>query len=497
MPIRRRTRTRIKKIRLSAPGKLKPFAKGVIAHLEHGWIPVHPTLLNGIKLNIANGHYQDHPSALIADVQKDPGLFFTITKRLRPFSSIEQPGFEPILLLTELGQRELEEVFLFKPGSSSIHRFGEASPSQLLMWRICLTSSKAAFHMAEALGLSSAVAYTGTLFRQISLYLLCWNYSKLFAQALARHRNAGVDFTQELITYFQIAPSQIAVRFARQYELNREVKQALIVRKESLNESEHVGQHPLRMNEVCQTAELFARAQCYSSFPDAEGAWEQKHEAISSQFPDGFFERLRAEIALYEDFVPEATDFGDLTISEGDESGTSKHQNFIPKSNPHLARCPEHVQRAFIEVHRELERSETALYAIKTLLEKGIPETGISRGCLFIDTGGKLRPALRFGEVALPEYRKLMNNNRMGIFETIAQKGPFIREVHGVTGDPVIQVRGGLNDTELNGVLYLEFDKKTGDPEADPKLSFRIIRSSIAECIKHLDEDDLWRISFY
>ncbi|MGA1192172.1 MAG: hypothetical protein ACO3XO_07820 [Bdellovibrionota bacterium] len=102
---------------------MKPFAKGVIAHLEHGWIPSHPTLLNGIKLNIANGHYQDHPSALIADVQKDPGLFFTITKRLRPFSSIEQPGFEPILLLTELGQRELEEVFLFKPGSSSIHRF--------------------------------------------------------------------------------------------------------------------------------------------------------------------------------------------------------------------------------------------------------------------------------------------------------------------------------------------------------------------------------------
>ena len=498
MPIRRSARTRVKKIRLSNPGKLKPFAKGVLAHLEHGWVPVHPTLLKGIQLNISNGHYSNHPGVLIEDVQKDPGLFFTIVKRLRPFSSIEQSGFEPLLLLSQLEQAQLEEVFLFKPGSASIHRFGETSQSQSLMWKLCMSSSKAAHRIAQHLGLSPSIAYTGTLFRQFGLYLLCWNYAKLFSQALARHRNNGVDFDQEITTYFQMPHHQIAARFARQYELNREVKQALIIRKDhDYDTPEEREAYAPRMNDVCQIAELFSRAYYYASFPDAEALWDSKYKLIASHFPSDFFDSLQEEIAIFDDFESEATDFGDLKLAEHDRSDRERAKSFIPPSNPHLARCPEHVQRAFIEVHRELERSETALYAIKALLEKGIPETGISRGCLFIEIDGTVRPALRFGEVSLPEYSKLIKNPRMGIFETIPQKGPFIREVRGVTGESVIQVRGGMDDKEIKGVLYLEIDKEKRKVDADPKLSFRIIRASIAECLKHLDQDDLWRISFY
>jgi hypothetical protein len=415
MAVRRTTSYKVRRIPLPTPGSLSQRARDTMKHLSEGWLPVHADLLTGIQANIHNGHYLENPTLLLEDIKKDPGLYFTAAKRLKKFSDINQSGFEPLELLQSLEQEQLKEVFQFEPGSYTIHRAEESSPSQELIHELSRLGGESAEEFADEVDQKPSTAHEGTLFRQLGLHLLAWNYPKLFAQTLSLHRTKGVDFDKELQNHFQVAPQQIGARFARDLEMSREIKQSLLSQPDRELRPELDMKQQLRLADICQLGELFARAQEPQFFPEAEDHWAAKESVLMPVLGKEVFRTVYQKAELIQEEEAQATDFGDLYeyIAKPEEPKTEGL--LLPESNPHLASCSEEIQWAFVSVHRELERSKNALNAIRFLLEKGIPKTGAVRGCLYLQRKKdfQLQAALRFGDTPLPRYQRFLLDARM------------------------------------------------------------------------------------
>ncbi|MCB0329849.1 MAG: hypothetical protein KDD70_09300 [Bdellovibrionales bacterium] len=500
MAIRRQSQYRVSRIPLPSPGTVSDRARETLKHLEHGWLPVHADLLVGIQANIHNDHYLENPETLLSDLKKDPGLFFTVSKRLKRYSDPEESGFDPLDLLLSLEQEQLKEVFNFEPGDYSVHRAGESSPSQELVHEIARIGGESAASIAEELDKPILTAHEGALFRTLGISLLAWNYPKLFSQALSTHKTKGADFDRELQNYFQISPQQIGARFARELEMSREIKQSLLPRPQRDLLAEVDLKEQFHLTDICQLSELFARAQEPSYFPDAEEQWAAKESALKPILGAEVFTELHLKAETIAEEKTSATDFGDLHEYIIVRKEPVIEGPVLPESNPHLAHCPESVQQAFIAIHRELERSKTALDAIKLLLQRGIPETGAIRGCLYLQRKNdfRLQAALRFGDSPLPRYQKFLLDARNGILDAIHSTAPFVHEGKGVTGAHITQVRGGLGNGAPPGVLYVEIsDKAMKEADYNPTVMFHVIRSALKECLKGLQEGDQSRMSFY
>ncbi|MCI5065643.1 HDOD domain-containing protein [bacterium] len=501
MAVRRSSTPKVRKISLPTPGKVSRRAQETLKHLSNGWLPVEADLLVGIQANIANEHYADQPELLIDDLKKDPGLFFTVSKKLKSFASPEATGFDPISLLAELEKEQLETLFHFDPGTYSLHRANDASPSQELLHELTRIGGVSAETLAEEVQHPSSSAYSGALFRQLGLSLLAWNYPKLFAQALSLHKTQGKPLEKTLREYFEITPHQIGTRFARELEMSREIKQSLLLQPDRPLEPGEDIRKQLHLNVICQLSELFARAQEPQFFPEAEDLWVAKESALIPSLGKEVFQTLHEKAEEVTDEEVQATDFGDLSEYVAREQDRVQPEGMLlPESNPHLSQCPEEVQRAITAVHRELERTQSALDAIRLLLEKGIPETGAVRGCLYLQRKQdySLQAALRFGSASLPKYQKFLLDGRNGIIDAVHARAPFVHDGTGVTGNHCTQVRGGLSEGAPPGVLYIEISAKAlKEPNYNPIITFHVIRAALQECLKQLEEGDRSRMSFY
>lgn len=502
--------------RYTSSRKLKPIsipkgvgmskkAKEALKHIEQGWIPVNERLLEGIKANLQNGHYQDDPQKLLKDIQKDPAIFFSLTKRLR-FLLMDDSGqgFNPYEALFQLEEEKLNELFDFTPGQLTSHRSWEAGPSQELVQQITRVTADSAGTLSKKTPLGTELATASSLFRSLGYELITWNYPRLFSQVLSAAKKGESDLDQELQRVFDLTPQQIGARFAREWDLNAEIRRSLLRGPQrdmkTIIDSSEGEILNLTIQEVCSLSELFARAQEPEHFPGADGRWEQQREILEPIVGEETFEDLEEGAQqIIAQPEPAATDFGDLDETLSDRPVPKSSEEEAISANPVLRRCGKKVIREFGRVYRELEKAKQAIDAVRILANEAVPEAGFLRGCLYLQDNKTfdLKPVLRFGEVPLKEYVQFLYDSRNGVADSVHSTTPYSTRGSGITGQPVHRISGSLQNGKVRGVLYLEIaESKLSSPNYDLTAHFHVVRSTLNDCLNRLGSENRSGLTF-
>lgn len=499
------TNRKVKHVTIPKGVGLSQKARDALKHIEQGWLPVNERLLEGIKVNLQNGHYHENAQQLLKDIQKDPGIFFSLAKRLR-FVLMDDKGigFSPYEALVDLEDEQLTELFNFTPGELTSHRSWEAGPSQELIQGLTRMTAESAGTLSTKTSIGSNLAQTTALFRNLGYGLITWNYPRLFSQILTTAKKGSTDIDEELRRVFDLTPQQIGARFAREWDLNSDVKRSLLRGPErdlkTIIDSSEGDMLSLTIQEVCSLSELFAKAQEPQHFPAAEGRWEQQKEILEPIIGEETFDKLEETAReVLEEPHPAATDFGDLDKELSDRPIPKSSNEEALAANPMLTRCSPTVIKEFGKVYRELEKAKQAIEAVRLLATSAIPEAGFSRGCLYLQDRKSfdLKPVLRFGEIPLKEYAQFVFDSRNGIAEAIHSNTPYSTQGIGITGRPVHRISGALQNGEIRGVLYLEVnEKKLASPNYNLNAHFHAVRSTINDCLRRLGKENSAGLTF-
>jgi len=473
----------------------KPIAgqsQATMEHISKGGLPVNPQLLKEVHEKLKGGAYKNNCEHLIADLKSDPGLFVHCAKNLKSLVDDLQVGLNPIDELRKLEQEKLESLLDISAKDISIHNFSSANDMQILRLQHSLLSSHTAETIAEKAHIPSDLAFSSSVFRQLGLNLIAWNYPRIYSKVLATHRSRGVNVEEEFDKRLKITPVQIGARFAAEWGMCPDLRRTLtsnpgiIDRKSSDSEDEkQVGLH-----EICELADLYARSRDPEHFPEDQSRWEEKQEEVKLIVDQNDLLRVetsvKSSILRHEELIPTITEVP-LLEKEHKQRMLVENKHELLRANHHLQKCPDTLLVEFERVYNRIEEANISLQAIKQLVNQAVPAAGFVRGCLFLlnKESLELEPALRIGDIPLKEYRAVINDSRSGIASAIHCHAPVKKTSLGVEGTSIIQLTGSLANPEIPGVLYLELsDEDSGDPSHNTINYFHAIRQALNDCLE-------------
>ncbi len=456
--------------------------ESTVEYLSRGGLPVNPAVLDGIKQKLQAGQFKENRNELIEDLKSDPSLYLYSAKHLHKFVDDVGSGIFPEATLRALSEENLARLFDVTEGEISIHRVRNISSAQALRLQHSIISSRTAETLAEKVEVNPEAAFSTALLRQLGLNLMAWNYPQQYAKALRTQKKGHGTIEEELERLLGVTPMEIAQRLASQWRLHPELRHGL----EGRTGSEKVAEgNPSRMglSEICELAELFAKANDVTSYPGADEAWSTVEESVKREFGDEVFETVagRIECSL-ERF--EQCGMDRFTPSFFERSETPEGDGGSPqlrlRTNPIVDRLPIASQNLIATMYNNLDHdTKVSVGALRVLVENVITQLGFLRGCLFVvDEGRRLvQPALRIGDLPLTSYpsSRLHQNNL--ITASVESIIPVMQRGLGVDGMGRLQVAGGLGATKPLAVLYLESDGEFFEStEHDPLAYFHCFR---------------------
>ncbi len=451
-----------------------------LEHLLTGGVPVNPTHLREIRLGVSSGALTKDREQLVREVQRDPGLVVHCARSGRAVAGDVDYPTDPFNLLRALEDEKLAALFPASETTISSHRLRRANPAQASQLQHAIISVSAAYCLAPELEIEPELAYHASLFRELGLALISWNYPQMYSRVMSTHRRSGTDIDGELLRIFGMTGQDIGRRLARDWGMPREVLEAW--RTDNPNLPQRQGQASL--SEVCDIADLFAQSKDPVHFPRASALWHAREQSLTTTLGASFRERMESEARdSLECFVGESPALEKLPLVQqiAKERSGPPLSKAIRERNPFLDRCPPDVQAELVTVYGEMYVSGVSVDAIRRLADHAAIACGFDRGCVYLlhRTTRLLTPALRIGGVPLSAYHPHPLKEHDDIGASVFSDIPCRSEGEGIRGDRVSRIMGSLENREHQGVLYLELSASLADDsDRDALTIFQALRQA-------------------
>lgn len=454
-----------------------------LGHLLAGGIPVNKNQLDQIKKEIKSGRLLEDRCALISETKKDPGLLIHCAKNIR---SLSKNGDHPIDLFEELQileDQKIEHLFAVSEREVSTHHLAKANIMQAASITRSIISSTAAESLSSTLNINSNNAFTASLFSQLGLMLISWNYPEIYTRAMHNNKRYGTDIEAQLADQLGFKSQEIGEQLAKEWGMPTDVLISLREGTASkVTDSESIG-----LREICIVSDLYAQTKDPAHFPKALSKWEQNKKSFESVFGVDFTaqidKRIIEPLSSYADLNP----FKRLKVTKDILSDTVP-QPAAPTEqiNIYAKRCPSDIRQAFEQVYSLIDSTTVSVDAIRVLVEKVFPLCGFSLGCLYLLTRDEkfLKPAMRFGPASLSAYKsyRLSEDNPIGasLFLNFPSKSAGI----GILGGTKERILANLDSDYHSGVLYLELSEDLANNQAaEPILLFQAIRKALSDSL--------------
>lgn len=456
--------------------------ESVTEHVLKGGLPVEPQFLSSVRSRVLAGEFNQDRTTLVREVKSDPGLYAHTARSLH--SLIEtSDGILPERELLRVPADTLRRVYDVSEAEVSTHKTREMSRAQALRLQSSIIASRTAEVLAPRAGLDADLGYSASFIRQLGLNYMAWNYPVQYARALEAQKHGRAQLDGELTRLIGISPLDLARRIAAEWHLHESVRAELSTSASS--DSSNASTTALSLHEVCELADLFARANDSEHFPEAKRAWAAQEPKITARFGDvrqAVAEKVSTTVARYHHpKVVAPTLLSQQTSSSYDAS------DFASQHNAYLRRCPPEIRQNFTRVYESIEESEgVSVEALRILVDEVIPAIGFLRGCVYLldEIKRAINPALRIGDLPKSEYQSFKTHQNNLVTTSLDSTVPILQRGLTAGGKDALRVCGSLGSEKRPGVLYLELNERFFESTShDPLLYFHAVRKALRDCL--------------
>lgn len=460
-------------------------ADSTMSHLSKGWFPADPDLLHKIRRELAQGIYDADREKLIEQLKQDPALFFHCVKHMRPLVDEVQHAIDPIEQIRKMDVAALQRILPAATSEVSGHHLKDLTRVQALRIQHSVLSATAAETIATQVDIVPEAAFTGSMFRQLGLNLVAWNYPSLYTRAITAQRMQRGTLEDELERLVGINPRQVSMRFAREWNMNAAVQLALSPPRWGASEGSSI----LTLPGLCQLSELYAQVNDPEHYPKAKEEWRAKEPLIKEVISPQLIEVINQNagktlerLGHNAHFIEQAPFYRKVFASV--ERGPSPAE--VAQGNAFVKRCPPELRQKFQEMYGKIDATKLSVAALSSLVDTVVPSAGFVRGCLYFlnEKSFHLTPVLRIGDRPLSFYRPIAYGDQHPASRSAFSQIPMKLEDADVDDRRATLVTGSLGDTKHAAVLYLEVaPEREEDHNHDPMLYFQAIREALIDCL--------------
>ena len=452
-------------------------------YLQNGWFPANTDFVKSLLARLKAGEFHDNRKLLVEEIKKDISLLASIIKDI-PASEvfIDNPirlvEVAPLDLIIKSIQSIIE--------TGSAHSLSGTLKPQAMRIRQSMISCSTSELIAAKKGIDPNLAYSVAMIRQVGLFLVAWNYPRIYSKALSQISTSEEDLETILHRGLGFSPRQMGVGLVIGTP-SADLKIALGFDDPA---GDSVGKV---LREISELAEVFAQANDPEHFPSATRQWSTIEGQITSILgPDGLpiiRERVKHFRATYGTMPLVGVD-QDISKDRNIEIANRKHIDRLISQNASVQKLSADLQLMLRKVYNFIRVNEVSPEALQILVMEFIPAAGFNRGCVFLQdtTSQNLIPKLRIGDRAIEEYQQYSkakgSSGDNPILEALQSTIPVKRDGAVLFGERVSMVSGVIGSAEKGGVLYLEMDAKLADSAGfEPVQRFKAIRHCLNQCL--------------
>jgi hypothetical protein len=451
----------------------------VLRYVSEGWLPANPQLLKRIEQEMAQGVYEQDHNALLQKIQSDPGLFIRCLREL-PAIDAEAARTAPLEGIAQLSQEKLLQLLNKASEQYTLHHFNKATVQQSLRIQHTLAASLTSTQLALQTKLSHADALASTMFIELGMNLIAWNYPSVYSDVMARHRRNGDEIEANLERLLGIAPLRIGWKFATQWGMPAHVREALVRTYAAPTEA-------LSLQEICRAAQLVADSFDQHNFPRAERQLDAIRNPLRKLITPKLIEEIRSSVAqIFQEYtLPKSAFRGHLSLAAANESTDPEAaKDALLQRNIYLLRCSEEVKSLFRPCYALAQARTVSKEAISALVANVVPQLGFNAGCLYLTQtnlrdAGKLTPALCFGGRSISEYQNFYQQLAGSVSGTLYSHAPYRTRSEGISGSDAWLIFASLEHSRYEGVLFFEETPEIADESSQNLLHFQAVRRAL------------------
>ena len=468
-----------------------------IDYVGRQWFPLNPTVAEEIFRKLNSLEYKEQHKDLVEDLKGDFALFSFCLKRLKDLGRSRGPN--PLETLLRADFEDLTKILIAAKADLAKHDLSSAERAQALILKQTVLSCSAAELLARSKKSDIDLAFTCALTKQLGLNLVAWNYPSIYTRALSLVKNAKESLEEILEENLGFGPSELASALILGEETSQIIRKAVGVSPilgpngEMIPSSDNSSDIEKDLVDICEISSAFAQLHDPEHYPHISRSYDTVITQIDEHLGPGgstsILNFVKDKFVQYIDRVPEVfNNENSLELSIAKVS--LEYTDVLFEKNIYAQRCNEKIKKELREVYRHVCRGQVSSMGIGYLVNKVIPQTGFSQGCVYLLDSKRvmLVPKLRIGACSLDRYKAincaLVDPEGSLIVEALYCSMPIKQEGVFLHGDLVSPILGPLGSREPVGVLYLEM---TGvlltQLSEEPLTLFKAIRTCFNDCL--------------
>ncbi len=462
-----------------------------VEHVSKHWLPYNPEVLKAVRAGVREGRYELGSEFLLADLKRDLGLFSFCLRELLQ----SQRKLDASILLTSpevpfegISSTEILSLLDRAEKALASHSLENTKDSQAAQLRYTLVSAATAEVLASRTELDSEAAFLSSLFRQLGLLLVAWNYPTVFDKA-QRAVGGGEALDRELMLQLGFSPEVLGHSILESFCPDPDLEAAVNATGEYLPES-GLSKTAWQLAEICRVGEVLAQANDPERYPKAQASWEEAKEVLNRSLGSDGMKVIRDAVTRYGGAYQSANPsaFSELNEIDPERRLQEAKRRGSQKTNPFVERCPLHIRQRLNEFYETLGESFDSKSAVSRILSQIIPVTGFEAGIIATIEPSRMEliPRLKFGRIALQKVETLSFGGRLStdnpLLAALAMPAPYMSRAEGAERAFVV---GGLGGENPLGVLYVECGTELLDRQDFELLTvFKAVLRAIEDALK-------------
>lgn len=476
------------------------------ANVCNAWIPVNPVSYQKISSGLSSGRYDKRLDLFIDDLKSDVSLFAYCVKQLKTIvahdgTPVKLASFKnPVDLIKSIPLAEIKRIFSASEQSISFHRFEEINDLQAGQLRRAIVSAHASQEIAGKFEVDADAVFTCSMFRQLGLTLIAWNYPHVFKKALASVQAAnaakggsdGADLDRTLSKTLGFSPATLGVALGREFGLPQDILAGMGDAAAQTSPSAEGESPGAMMKKLCEIGEALAQVQDPEHYPRALSTWSQaKIEIAPLLGADGLRQieaRCNSALELYSRALPEF--FSAPVQAEPQQNLLKRTKTVLLANNLYIKHCPADVQQKLTALYSRLNPEAVSKDNIDILVKEIMPAAGFLKGCIYLVEPESLRlvPRLVIGTVPLGRFRAVNYVSTSAEFDPVVAayrcKTPIMEDNVLLGEETISYIAGVIGTIQKAGVLYLEISESVLKSRgANPMVYYKAVRQALGDCL--------------
>ena len=386
---------------------INPRLDRAVLHVTDHWFPTNPVTLQNIQKMLSAESGTNDAEQLVKYVKSDASLFCRCVRQLAKMiekDEITETQADPITQLESLETEKLRELLTTVVSEKSSHTLGSASQLQLSRLGEVMVSATTAEVLSESAGVSSSLAYSAAVLRQLGYALIAWNYPSIYQRCVASLKQ-GRDLDLEITRALGFSPSALAISLLRRWGVSSELRATISI-EELEDYTAEARAVAGTVAGICKIGETLARANNPELYPNAPNEWATACQEIEARLgPEGM--RLVQEqlVEVCEGYIASVPHlFRGAQILAPQMLPASSTVINPEHKNRFLSKCAPLVQQGLNDMYRLLSmRGTPQPEPLRYLIKEVVPSAEFVGGLVYTlePSTSMLVPQLDFGVVSL------------------------------------------------------------------------------------------------